>query len=95
MPDMAEQVSHLEIYRLLIEVKTTMEMALKQRAEDRKRDDDEKADIFNRLKTLEGSAAKWAGISVACSFFLALLVTAVSPKLHLGQPIVEAQPSGK
>ena len=95
MPDMADQVSHLEIYRLLIEVKTTMEMALKQRAEDKKRDDDEKTDIFKRLKNLEGSAEKWAGISIACSFFLALLVTAASPKLHLGQPMVEVQPSGK
>ena len=35
-----DEVSHLEIYRLLIEVKTTLEMALKQRAEDKKRDDE-------------------------------------------------------
>ena len=48
-----DEVSHLEIYRLLIEVKTTLEMALKQRAEDKKRDDEEKTDIFKRLGTLE------------------------------------------
>lgn len=48
-----DEVSHLEIYRLLIEVKTTLDMALKQRAEDKKRDDEEKMDIFKRLGNLE------------------------------------------
>lgn len=48
-----DEVSHLEIYRLLIEVKTTLDMALKQRAEDKKRDDEEKLDIFKRLGNLE------------------------------------------
>lgn len=48
-----DEVSHLEIYRLLIEVKTTLDMALKQRAEDKERDNEEKLDIFRRLGTLE------------------------------------------
>jgi hypothetical protein len=77
-----QEVSHLEIYRLLIEVKTTLDMALKQRAEDKKRDDDEKLDIFRRLNALEGKTALWAGVAVACSVIIPLLVTAAAPRLH-------------
>ena len=77
-----QEVSHLEIYRLLIEVKTTLDKALKQRAEDKKRDDDEKLDIFRRLNALEGKTALWAGVAVACSVIIPLLVTAAAPRLH-------------
>jgi hypothetical protein len=76
------EVSHLEIYRLLIEVKTTLDMALKQRAEDKDREDKEKVDIFKRLNALESKTALWAGVAIACSFVIPLLVTAAAPKLH-------------
>lgn len=76
------EVSHLEIYRLLIEVKTTLDMALKQRSEDKKRDDDEKNDIFKRLNALEGKTAVWMGVTLACSFIIPLVVTAAAPRLH-------------
>lgn len=95
MPDTAEQVSHLEIYRLLIEVKTTLDMTLKQRGEDKKRDDEEKLDIFKRLGALESSTAKWAGIALACSVIIPLIVTAAAPRLHFGEPAAEAQASGR
>lgn len=94
MPE--QEVSHLEIYRLLIEVKTTLDMALKQRAEDKKRDDDEKLDIFKRLNALEGKTALWAGVAIACSFVIPLVVTAAAPRLHFPQPdAVEARPRGQ
>ena len=76
------EVSHLEIYRLLIEVKTTLDMALKQRAEDKKRDDDEKLSIFERLNGLEKTVWVGLGIAIACSVAIPLLVTAAAPKLH-------------
>lgn len=87
---MAEQqeVSHLEIYKLLIEVKTTLDMALKQRAEDKARDDTEKADIFDRLGTLENRMAQVVILAVAASIVIPLIVTAVSPRLHFGQPAI-------
>ena len=87
---MAEnEVSHLEIYRLLIEVKTTLDMALKQRAEDKKRDDEEKLDIFKRLNALESKTAVWLGIALAASFISPIVITAAAPRLHLGQPTAE------
>ena len=89
MPE--QEVSHLEIYRLLIEVKTTLEMALKQRAEDKKRDDDEKIDIFRRLNALENKMAIWAGVTLACSFIVPVVITAAAPRLHFGQPPAEVR----
>lgn len=93
MPE--QEVSHLEIYRLLIEVKTTLDMALKQRAEDKKRDDDEKLDIFKRLSDLEKNIAKWAGIALACSIIIPLVITAAAPRLSFHQPAAEVRPGGE
>lgn len=93
MPE--QEVSHLEIYRLLIEVKTTLDMALKQRAEDKKRDDGEKEDIFKRLSALESKTAVWAGIALACSVIIPLVITAAAPRLHFGQPTAEVRPDGQ
>ena len=86
------EVSHLEIYRLLIEVKTTLDMALKQRTEDKEREDKEKVDIFKRLNALEGKAALWAGVAIACSFIIPLVVTAATPRLHFPGPPAAMQP---
>ena len=85
-----DEVSHLEIYRLLIEVKTTLEMALKQRAEDKKRDDEEKADIFKRLGTLETRM----GQVIVLALFLSVAVPATielatGRLLHFGSPPTE------
>lgn len=87
-----DEVSHLEIYRLLIEVKTTLDMALKQRAEDRKRDDEEKADIFKRLGVQETRM----GQVVILAFFLSVAIPvtvelATGRLLHFGGPPVERQ----
>jgi hypothetical protein len=94
MPE--QEVSHLEIYRLLIEVKTTLDMALKQRAEDKKRDDDEKLSIFERLNGLERTVWVGLGIAIACSVAIPLLVNAAAPRLHFPQSAaVEARPNGQ
>lgn len=90
MSEPGKEVSHLEIFQLLIEVKTTLDLTLKQRGEDKRRDDAEKSDIFKRLKDLEGSAAKWAGVALAASFVTSALVAALAPRLSLGHPPPQA-----
>lgn len=87
-----QEVSHLEIYKLLIEVKTTLDMTLKQRAEDKDRDDVEKADIFKRLGAMENRMAQVVILAVAASIVFPIIVTAVSPRLHFGEaPAVTQQ----
>jgi hypothetical protein len=90
MPEQQE-VSHLEIYKLLIEVKTTLDMALKQRAEDKDRDDTEKADIFKRLGVLENRMAQVVILAVAASIVIPFIVTAAAPRLHFGQAAAVSQ----
>ncbi|MGB1197162.1 MAG: hypothetical protein ACPG3W_10830 [Synechococcus sp.] len=86
MPD-RDEVSHLEIYRLLIEVKTTLDMALKQRAEDRKRDDEEKADIFKRLGVLETRMGQVVILAIFLSVAIPVTVELATGRLlHFGQP---------
>lgn len=87
----SHEVSHLEIYRILIEVKTTLDMAMKQRTEDKERDDLQKADIFKRLGGLENRMAQVVVLAAALSIILPLVVSAVSPRLHFGQPPIEQQ----
>jgi len=96
MPE--QEVSHLEIYRLLIEVKTTLDMALKQRAEDKDREDKEKVDIFKRIGELEKRpdpagmikelgevktrVAQGVILLAAVAFFAPLIWQSLAPKLH-------------
>ena len=85
-----DEVSHLETYRLLIEVKTTLEMALKQRAEDKKRDDEEKTDIFKRLGTLETRMGQVVILAVFLSIAVPVTVElATGRMLHFGSPPTE------
>ena len=85
-----DEVSHLEIYRLLIEVKTTLEMALKQRAEDKKRDDEEKTDIFRRLGTLETRMGQVVILAVFLSVAVPVGVELTTGRLlHFGSPPTE------
>ena len=87
-----EEVSHLEIYRILIEVKTTLDMAMKQRAEDKARDDDEKADIFKRLGILENRMAQVIILAIAVSVTIPVAVELATGRLlHFGSPPVGRQ----
>lgn len=91
MPD-REEVSHLEIYKILIEVKTTLDMALKQRAEDKTRDDQEKEDIFKRLGGLENRMAQVVVLAIAVSVAIPVAVELATGKLlHFGNPPIEQQ----
>jgi hypothetical protein len=87
-----KEVSHLEIYKLLIEVKTTLDMALKQRVEDKTRDDEEKADIFKRLGSLETRMAQVVVLALFLSVAIPITVELASGRLlHFGDPQIERQ----
>jgi hypothetical protein len=88
---MADEVSHGDIYRALgiLEGKLdAMNTALSQKHSDL-------AQAFTRIGDLEKSVAKWAGIALACSVVIPLLVTAAAPRLHFGEPAAEARQSGR
>lgn len=85
-----DEVSHLEIYRLLTEVKVTLDMALKQRAEDKKRDDEEKLDIFKRLGTLETRMGQVVILAAFLSIAVPVTVELATGRLlHFGSPPAE------
>lgn len=81
--DMAEgDVSHGDIYRALgiLEGKLdAMNTALNQKHTDL-------STAFTRIGDLEKSVARWAGIALACSIIIPVLITAAAPRLHFGQP---------
>ena len=72
-PD-GHEVSHLEIYRLLIEVKTTLDLTLKRNEEERAQDEKEKTDIFGRLGKLENRMAQVMIIAVTLSVLIPVSV---------------------
>lgn len=83
---MADEVSHGDIYRALgiLEGKLdAMNTALTQKHSDI-------SSAFARIGELEKSVARWAGIALACSIIVPLLVTAAAPRLHFPQPVAEA-----
>ncbi len=85
---MADEVSHADIYRALgiLEGKLdAMNTALTQKHTDI-------SQAFGRISELEKSVARWAGIALACSIIIPLLVTAAAPRLHFAQPAVEQAP---
>ena len=40
------------------------------------------SDAFRRINTLEQNLAKWAGIALACSVIIPIIVSAAAPRLH-------------
>lgn len=88
---MAEgEVSHADIYRALgiLEGKLdSMNQSLNQKHTDLSL-------AFTRISELEKSVSKWAGIALACSIIIPMLVTAVTPRLHFGQPASEIRSGG-
>ena len=83
--DERAEVGQLEIYRLLIEVKTKLEMSLEQRAEDSRRDNEDKTNIFRRLGILENRMAQVIVIAGALSLILSVGTTLVtSGMVHFG-----------
>mgnify|MGYP001807626665 CR=1 FL=1 len=68
----SEDISQIHIYKLLIEVKTTLDLTLKQIDEQRAQDSEEKEEIFSRLNSLEKKMAQVVIIAVVISMALPL-----------------------
>tara|TARA_X000001036_G_C20438290_1_gene708213 strand:- start:263 stop:535 length:273 start_codon:yes stop_codon:yes gene_type:complete len=83
-----EDISQLHIYRLLIEVKTTLDLTLKQIDEDRAEDVRDKEEIFNRLGTLEKRMAQVVIIAVVISMALPIGIN-VATRLSMQGTTVE------
>tara|TARA_B100000459_G_C8598314_1_gene210855 strand:+ start:6306 stop:6575 length:270 start_codon:yes stop_codon:yes gene_type:complete len=83
-----ESVSQLHIYKVLVEVKTTLDLTLKQIDEDKKNDALEKEEIFNRLNTLEKRMAQVVIIAVVISMALPIGIN-VMLKTKTLQPNIE------
>lgn len=85
MPD--HEVSHGDIYHKLgsLEGKVdSLTLGLTQKREDL-------ADAFRRLNELEQAVAKWAGVAIAASIVIPLVVSAMTPRLHFGDPPAAAR----
>lgn len=77
---MADEVSHGDIYRAL----GILEGKLDSLGQQLTQKHTDLSDAFKRLNELEKAVAKWAGIAIAASFIIPLLVTAAAPRLHVG-----------
>lgn len=84
-----ETVSHGDIYRAL----GILEGKLDSLGQQLTQKHSDLGDAFKRLNALEKSVEKWAGIALACSFIIPILITAAAPRLHFGaEPPAEARP---
>lgn len=84
-----ETVSHGDIYRAL----GILEGKLDSLGQQLTQKHSDLGDAFKRLNALEKSVEKWAGIALACSFIIPILITAAAPRLHFGaEPRAEARP---
>jgi len=81
MPD-SNEVSHGDIYHKLGALEGKLDAVISSVSEKRS----DIADAFRRLSELERNVAKWAGVAVAASIIIPMIVTAAGPKLHLATP---------
>lgn len=68
------EVSHLEIYKLLIEVKTTLDLTLKRNEEDRVQNAKDKTEIYHRIGKLENRMAQVVVVALAISVLIPVSV---------------------
>ena len=68
------EVSHLEIYKLLIEVKTTLDLTLKRSEEDRAQNAKDKTEIYHRIGKLENRMAQVIVVALAISVLIPVSV---------------------
>ena len=68
------KVSHLEIYKLLIEVKTTLDLTLKRTEEDRVQNTKDKTEIYHRIGKLENRMAQVIVVALCMSVLIPVSV---------------------
>lgn len=89
---MAEtDVSTIHIYKLLIEVKTTLDLTLKQIDEHRAQDNEEKEEIFSRINNLEKKMAQVVIIAVVISMALPIGINVMLKTRPMMQPTIGQQ----
>tara|TARA_E500000331_G_scaffold32003_1_gene26831 strand:- start:165 stop:437 length:273 start_codon:yes stop_codon:yes gene_type:complete len=89
---MAEtDVSTIHIYKLLIEVKTTLDLTLKQIDEHRAQDNEEKEEIFSRINNLEKKMAQVVIIAVVISMALPIGINVMLKTRPIMQPTIGQQ----
>jgi hypothetical protein len=72
------EVSHGDIYHKLGALEGKLDAVMVSVGEKRT----DLAEAFKRIGELERGVAKWAGIALASSIIIPLLVTAAAPRLH-------------
>jgi hypothetical protein len=72
------EVSHGDIYHKLGALEGKLDAVISSVSEKRS----DLAEAFKRISQLERALAKWAGIALAASIIVPMIVTAAAPKLH-------------
>lgn len=81
MPE--REVSHGDIYHKLGTLEGKLDAVIVSVGEKRS----DLSDAFRRINALERGVAKWAGVAVAASIIIPLVVSAAAPRIHLpGNP---------
>jgi hypothetical protein len=76
---MAEhEVSHGDIYHKLGALEGKLDAVIVSVGEKRT----DLSDAFRRINALEQGVAKWAGVAVAASIIIPLVVSAAAPRIH-------------
>ena len=84
---MSGEISHLEIYGLLKELKAELDMSLKYQEEDRERADKERAEVFDRLSILEKRMAQVIILGIVFMVTIPVAVELTTGRLlHFGAP---------
>lgn len=81
-------ISQLHIYKVLVEVKTTLDLTLKQFDEHKADDGEQKEEIFARLNNLEKKMAQVVIIAVVISMALPIGIN-VMLKTQAPKPLIE------
>lgn len=83
-----QEVSHGDIYHKLGALEGKLDAVIASVSEKRT----DLAEAFKRIGDLERGLAKWAGIALAASIIIPLLVTAAAPRLHFPASPTATQP---
>jgi hypothetical protein len=78
MADQPDGVSHGDIYHKLGALEGKLDAVIASVSEKRS----DLADAFRRIGELERGLAKWAGIALAASIIIPMIVSAAATKLH-------------
>ena len=82
------EVSHGDIYHKLGALEGKLDAVIVSVGEKRT----DLSDAFRRINALEQGVAKWAGIALAASIIIPLVVSAAAPRIHFPASPTTIQP---